>query len=190
LITADDLKSTLADALSALRSCNCKFHLTGGLVSSFYGEPRFTQDIDIVVNVSSGSVLDELILLLDENFLVDKDLVLDAVRRKSIFQGLHKKSIIKVDFHVGEAIPGELERSQSEEIFQGVIAPLVSKEDAILSKLIWVNKGSHKARQDIKMMLRDSGIIDHEYLNRQVNKFAVKDILDELVSEIEKEDES
>lgn len=47
MISADELKLTLIDVISSLNSVGTKFHLTGGLVSSFHGEPRFTQDIDI-----------------------------------------------------------------------------------------------------------------------------------------------
>ena len=28
------------------------YHFTGGLASSFYGEPRFTQDVDVVIRLS------------------------------------------------------------------------------------------------------------------------------------------
>lgn len=37
-----------------LTDLKLKYHLTGGLVSSFYGEPRFTQDIDIVLKISAS----------------------------------------------------------------------------------------------------------------------------------------
>ena len=51
MIETKDLKLTLSDVATILSNRHFKFHLTGGLASSFYGEPRFTQDIDIVIRV-------------------------------------------------------------------------------------------------------------------------------------------
>lgn len=180
----NDLKQTLSDVAKILSARGISFHLTGGLASSFYGEPRFTQDIDIVVQITVGVFLDELILDLTHDFIVDKSAIEDAVRRRSIFQALHERTMIKVDFHVGEAIEGELGRSKSEEILSGVVVPLVSKEDAILSKLIWITKGSHKSRQDIKMMLRRTGEIDFKYMKDQAIGLGVENLLNELRTEV------
>ena len=66
----------------------------------------------------------------------------DAIERNGLFQAIDEQSMIKIDFHVGEKIPGELGRSTLREIAPGLIAPLVSKEDAILSKLLWIQMGS------------------------------------------------
>ena len=185
MIDTNDLKITLTDIAAILLKGQCKFHLTGGLASSFYGEPRFTQDIDIVIRVVIGDTLNQLIQDLSQKFIVDRSAIEEAVRRKSIFQALHEETIIKVDFHVGEAIKGELDRSHSEEILAGVVVPIVSKEDAILSKLIWISKGSNKSRHDVKTMLKRSGKIDTVYLNSQASQLGVQNILKELRAELE-----
>lgn len=181
---ANELITTVNDVVTILSAQAASFHLTGGLASSFYGEPRFTQDIDIVIRISLGISLEELIAELSRKFIVDRIAIEDAVRNKGIFQALHEETMIKVDFHVGEAIEGELSRSKREEILSGVVVPLVAKEDAILSKLIWITKGSHKSRQDVKMMLKRPGEIDQNYLNRQAARLGVESILNELRAEI------
>lgn len=185
MIDTNDLKTTLADIASILLKGQCNLHLPGGLVSSFYGEPRFTQYIDIVIRVVIGDSLNQLIHDLSQTFIVDRGAIEDAVRRKSIFKALHEETMIKVDFHVGEAINGELDRSHREEILSGVVVPLVSKEDAILSKLIWISKGSNKSRHDVKTMLKRSGKIDAEYLHSQAYQLGVYNILNELRAELE-----
>ena len=65
-------------------------------------------------------------------------------RVDGLFQAIDQQSMIKIDFHVGGSIPGELDRSTQREIAPGLIAPLVSKEDAIVSKLLWIKQGSHR----------------------------------------------
>lgn len=139
----------------------------------------------IDLKVTIGDSLNQLICDLSQKFLVDRAAIEDAVQHQRIFQALHEETLIKVDFHVGEAIQGELERSKSEEILSGVFVPLVSKEDAILSKLIWVSKGSNKGRHDVKTMLRRSGEIDFDYLNAQATHLGVDQILRELSSELD-----
>ena len=187
---ANDLKTTIVDVVAILSVNKLEFHLTGGLASSFYGEPRFTQDIDIVVRVSMGSSLERLISDLSKKFIIDGIVAKEEVGRGGLFQALHEETMIKIDFHVGEAIKGELNRSRTEEILPGVKVPLVSKEDAILSKLIWIKKGSHKSRQDIKMMLKRSGAIDSTYLDEQSIMLGVQEILGELRREMEEESKS
>ena len=55
--------------------------------------------------------------------------------------------------------------------------PIVTKEDAILSKLIWISKGSNKSRHDVKTMLRRSGEIDSICLNSQASELGVRGIV-------------
>jgi hypothetical protein len=81
LIDTNDLKVTLVDVVAVLSARQLNFHLTGGLASSFYGEPRFTQEIDIVVGISPGSSPDRLIADLGKKFIVDRNAIEDAVRR-------------------------------------------------------------------------------------------------------------
>lgn len=45
------LQTVLSDLIDVLHSLGIRYHLTGGLVSSYFGEPRMTQDIDVVVLV-------------------------------------------------------------------------------------------------------------------------------------------
>ena len=158
-----------------------RFHFTGGLVSSLYGEPRFTQDIDIVLRLAPGSPdLEPLLDRLSADFTLDKDVARDAVRRGSIFQALDSDTLLKIDFHVGEAIAGELDRSRVNELLPGLAVPIVTKEDAILSKLLWIRKGSHKSRQDVIAMLSRPEPIDNLYLEEQAGRLSVVDLLTEL----------
>ncbi len=43
-------RDTLSRLLGILTQHGVRFHLTGGITSVAYGEPRMTQDIDIVVD--------------------------------------------------------------------------------------------------------------------------------------------
>ena len=177
-----DLRLTVSAAVSVLRTLGIPFHVTGGLASSYYGEPRFTQDVDLVVKLDGkqGSLLAER---LSEDFLLEPRLVQEAASRRGMFQGLHRETLVKVDFHVGERIEGELERSGDRPVFEGLSLPMVSKEDAILSKLIWTLEGSGKSRQDVLGMLLDPEPIDLDFVRRRAIDLSCGALLEELERE-------
>jgi hypothetical protein len=171
--------------LAILSELGLKFCVTGGVVSSYYGDARFTQDLDIVIQLVAGRPETNALLdRLARGYLIDKPLAMDAIRRNSIFQAIDEASMVKIDFHVGEKIPGELERIVHREIFSGVVAPLVSKEDAILSKLLWIRMGSgHKSRHDVKVMLKREEDLDRAVLRQQAARLGLHDLLAEIENE-------
>ncbi|MBI2480503.1 MAG: hypothetical protein HYV60_18310 [Planctomycetia bacterium] len=62
-IFSQPLRETLDKAVAIFRQHAIRFHLTGGLTSVLYGEPRMTQDIDIVIdNQAIDTQLDSFIL--------------------------------------------------------------------------------------------------------------------------------
>ena len=89
------------------------FHLTGGSISSAYGEPRLTQDIDIVVSpeVARSRVEDLIDQLARSDFLFTERVVRQAVQSGGLFQLLDKSESLKLDIYPRELIPGELQRS-------------------------------------------------------------------------------
>ncbi len=157
------IADTLQRVLRSLDQLKIQYHLTGGLASIFYGEPRFTQDVDLVIRLNSEEGR-QLYPLLSKDFYIQEETLLEAIEERSMFQPLDKKTFIKVDFHVGEDIPGEFDRSQVGEIFPGLRVKVVSKSDAILSKLRWIAKGSGKSEQDIVGMLLNHKPIDENLI--------------------------
>ncbi len=179
------LHATLGRLVHALENARIPFHCTGGIVSSLYGEPRLTQDIDVVLRIAGSPELSRVISELQSDFFVDELAARQALQDRRMFQALDRDSYIKIDLHIGEGIPGELDRTVRGEVVPGLSVPVVSREDAILSKLLWIQKGSHKSRQDIYGMLRRPIPIDWDRLNGISEQLGVKDLLRELKDESE-----
>ena len=135
----------LEDILSGL---NIVHYFTGGIIVSFYSEPRFTQDIDLVVVLSKDQIT-ALVNRLENRFFVDSRCVLSEFGVSEMFQAIHRETAMKVDFHLGELIQGELQRVTKQELYPKVFAPIKSRVDVILSKLNWIMRCSHKSRQDV-----------------------------------------
>jgi len=183
-VTEDDFPETIDRVLAILVELRLKFHVTGGVVSSYYGDPRFTQDLDLVIELTVDQPETKMLLdRLSSGYLINEPAAMDAIARHGLFQALDEASMVKIDFHVGEKIPGELGRSVHREIFPGLVAPLVCKEDAILSKLLWIQQGSGKARHDVKVMLMRDEDLDRECLRQRAATLG----LHELLAEIERE---
>jgi hypothetical protein len=152
----DAFQSVLIGMAALLEGHGVRFALTGGLVSAFYGEPRYTQDADIVVH------RDETLLVLDrltdafeaEGYLLDRDVIRRAVKNGRRFQLFHTRELLKLDFYPRELVSGELERAVSAELFPGVTLPIITARDLVGCKLIWISKGSHKSRRDIRQLMR------------------------------------
>ncbi len=176
-----DLDVTLQRIVAALAKPGVRFHLTGGLASSLYGEPRFTQDIDVVVDCAGrGTTASTFINALSEEFLLSEEGVVQAVRTGQMFQAIDRDTLIKVDFHTMPRIPGELDRSVKRQFMEGLEVPVVSKEDAVLSKLLWVKQGSEKSRQDVLGILLSPGELDAAYLRSAAGDLGVDRLLTEL----------
>ena len=161
------------------------YHLTGGSVSSAYGEPRLTQDIDIVVSPEIAKRrLDRLIdQFASSDFLFTETVVRQAVRTGEMFQLLDQTESLKLDIYPRELIPQELQRSQRLELFEGVFLPVVSRIDAAISKLIWIAKGSQRSRRDFRSMFRSCDPQQQLEVREQVAQWNLEALLDEVLSE-------
>ena len=63
---SDDLAATVRRVSALFRRFSIPFHITGGLACSFHGEPRFTQDIDVVIDPAAASArLEELLAAME-----------------------------------------------------------------------------------------------------------------------------
>lgn len=181
-MTVGALRPVLEAVIAVLRAGEIPYHVTGGLVSSYYGEPRLTQDVDFVVRLTPPDA-GFLAEALSREFLVDRERLARAVETEGLFQALHRERTIKADFHVGESVPGELGRSRSVELLEGLRVRIVSKEDAILSKLLWVKAGSAKSRQDVLGMLLDPTPTDERLISSLAEELDCADLLAEIRAE-------
>ena len=104
-----DLQDSMERISAILGDLGLKYHFTGGVASTYYGDPRLTQDLDLVIELAvdqpeTRALLDRL----STGYLVDRRLALDAIKRNRLSQAIDQRSMIKINFHVGEKIPGEL----------------------------------------------------------------------------------
>lgn len=185
MFPVDVFRLTVEKLVHILQPLEVRFHLTGGVTSAAYGEPRMTQDIDIVVeNAGLSSQLDAFLdALRRSDFLFDEQSIRQAVQSKGMFQLFDGIEALKLDLYPRELVAGELSRSRIVEIFSGVHLPIVSRVDAALSKLIWASKGSHKSRRDFRRMLQFASSAEQAEIKEVATQMNLEEVLREVIAE-------
>jgi hypothetical protein len=163
-----------------LEAAQLPFMLTGSFAMAYYGKPRMTRDLDIVVSLSEEDV-SGLVATLSTDFYIDAESVRSAVASQRLFNLMHLATSIKVDLIVrksSEYRQVEFARRQPVEL-SGVKTWIVSREDLILSKLVWAkDSGSELQRRDVRTLLDDS--MDRAYLGRWAARLGVAEALAEI----------
>jgi hypothetical protein len=142
--------------------------LTGSMASNYYGTPRLTHDIDIVLQIKENQVS-----ILFKMFSADHYLSAEAMRQaisdKSTFNLLDPASGMKIDFWLvkDDTYHQQAFARKRKVSFLGQEMMICSPEDLIIAKTLWAKRsgGSSKQMADIegiKAMQGDS--LDQEYL--------------------------
>ena len=134
----DIFRNTLSRLVAILQSHGVRFHLTGGITSIAYGEPRMTQDVDVVVeNAAIARAIEPFIAAASQaGFLLDVESVRRAVADKSMFQLFDMAEALKIDIYPRELVPGELDRSELDRLaglldLSGLLAEILAEADEI-----------------------------------------------------------
>ena len=185
MFPVDAFRSTIRKFVSILEQFGIRYHLTGGLTTIYYGEPRLTQDIDMVVdNQQIAAILDSFLKSLESSdFIFNADVIREAIASRGMFQLLDGIESLKLDVYSRELIPGELDRSILENVFEGEKLPIASRPDAAISKLIWVSKGSQKSRRDFRKILDSSSAVDRETIEGLAGQLNLNTLFDEVIAE-------
>jgi hypothetical protein len=185
MFPVEAFQKTIGKFVAIAVAIDLPFHITGGSISSAYGEPRLTQDIDIVVSPDVVRIrTDDLIAQLAcSDFLFTEPVLRQAIQTGNLFQLLDKTESLKPDIYPRELITGELQRSQIMELFAGVFLPVVSRTDAAISKLIWVDKGSQRSRRDVRSIFQSSSEPQQADIRTQAAKVRLSRLLEEVLSE-------
>ncbi|MBI2092148.1 MAG: hypothetical protein HYY43_02410 [Deltaproteobacteria bacterium] len=172
----------LKEVTGRLDKASISYMISGSVAMNFYAQPRMTRDIDIVVILRPENVKD-FIALFEKDFYIEPDTVKDEVARNGMFNIIHNKFILKIDF----IIQREEKFSQSrfnrrKQIkIDGVKMWIISAEDLILSKLLWAKDSlSEMQLKDVKNILSVAEGLDLEYMNKWADELGVRELLSGL----------
>lgn len=133
-----DLELVLVETVKILNQLDLPYFVTGGVAVTYYGEPRTTHDVDLVISMRESDVA-VLRQELDRDFFIDDESIRAALREQSMFNAVHKDSGFKVDFwllHDDEFARTRFVRRKLVRVL-GVDMYVVSPEDTLITKLDW-----------------------------------------------------
>lgn len=155
--------------------------VTGSIAAAFFGEPRFTNDIDVVVRLSLERVPELCGIFPANEFYVSLEAAARAVRTHGQFNIIHPASGLKVDIMIPEPTAfnqsrfARATRLRPEADYEAAFA---SPEDVILKKMDYYREGgSEKHLRDIAGILKISrGRIDLDYIRNWADRLGLIDV--------------
>ncbi len=179
------LRDLLKVVTEALDQTDVPYMVVGSLASTFHGEPRATQDIDIVIDPEPEQLADLLRSFDAETFYIGDGQA--ALSSRSMFNVIDVASGWKIDFIVRKdrafsAV--EMSRRIGAEVL-GVHIFVATAEDTVLAKLEWAAaSGSERQLADAAAVLAVSGdTLDWHHLQRWADALGLTDHLQRAVGE-------
>jgi hypothetical protein len=163
--------------------------VTGSTATIAYGEPRFTNDIDILVDLPPDRVAAFCAGFPENQFYINPTAVADAVRSRHQFNVLHPASGLKIDFIVlsdSEFDRSRQGRARSLPVLTDRLVSFASPEDVIIKKMVYYQEGgSEKHLRDIAGVLRVQGdALDRGYIETWVGKLGLSAIWQTILDRI------
>ena len=173
----------LHDVSRRLQSAGISFMLTGSVAMNYYAQPRMTRDIDLVVSLNETQT-EEFFRLFESEYYFDRQSVASAISRRRMFNLIHNDAVIKVDcvvLKIDEYRQEEFARRK--QINLGDFETwIVSREDLILSKLVWAKDSKSEMQLgDVRNLL--SPECDMEYIWDHAKSLKVDQMLEELLAD-------
>jgi hypothetical protein len=167
------------------------YMVVGCFASGAYGEPRLTQDIDIVVDLRPDQVEPLCAAFPEEDYYVSREAALNAVVRREQFNIIHPASGNRIDLIIarkdawGQA---QLSRRQRMRVFPDRDVYFARPEDIIISKMAYYREGgSEKHLRDITGIMKVSGEeVDTAYIRQWAEKLGLTEIWQAIVRRLSK----
>lgn len=181
----------LTDLHVILNELGLNYAIGGSVASTAWGEPRQTNDIDILLELPQHSS-EAFRALVSTKFLLGEAEFAEALSSKDEyrpFQLLHQEDHVKIDvFLSGTPLSAsELQRATPLAITGSVSFPVLTPENIILRKLLWYRMGnriSDRQWNDVVKVIEVQGdALDLEYLNEWAQRLQLTSMLEEAFAD-------
>ena len=151
-----------------LEAQGIEYFLGGSIASTVYGEPRFTQHVDIILRLTPWKV-SKLVGEFEGEFYLSLPALQEAASRATIANLIHLETNFKIDLMFSGDTPFEIsafERKVKHQV-TGLEFYFCTAEDIILAKLDWYRKSGRaldRQLRDIQTVMMVQRGLDLEYL--------------------------
>ena len=182
-------KEFLQKLIEALSNSNIPYMLSGSICSSFHGQPRATNDADIVIDPTQDQLI-HFIKSLGKDYYVSQQAALHALQDSLMFNVIDMQMGWKADFIVRKKRTySEVEFSRRiRKAVMGIELCILSPEDSILSKLEWsrAKESQVQLKDALGVLVVQWNDLNFDYLRKWAKELNVEDSLEQLMKEAEK----
>ena len=154
-----------------LNSQNIPYMLSGSVAMSVFMVPRATRDFDFVVYMNQSKVA-AFVEEFKTGYYCDIDSIKDAIKRNSMFNIMDYGSHYKADFILMKEDEYSIEAFNRREEMQyfGKNFFLVSVEDLLINKILWIQDIQSAIQKDDINKLSKLQNLDWSYINKWMTK--------------------
>jgi hypothetical protein len=188
-----ELKAFFTYVIKVLERLGIPYMVVGGFAAIFYGEPRLTIDVDIVVDMKPEHIGPFVAAFPIPDYYVSEEGIRDSLQRRYPFNVIQPVTGAKVDVVPLPRDPftrAAFERRQRLEYDQaGNTATFIIPKDIILAKLMAFQKtGSDKHLRDARgVLVTQWGRLDLEAIRRGARAAGVLDRFEEVLEAVRQE---
>lgn len=172
----EELIEVLLDVTGKLETAGISYMISGSIAGNIYAEPRFTNDIDVVIQISKDKKAQITDLFAKEYYISDIAID-DAFATTGMFNIIQNKWVIKCALILlkRDAFSQSAFGRRAKERIKGKELYFMSAEDLILQKLLWQrDMPSDVQIQDIrKIISAHSTVLDRNYLVKWAQELSV-----------------
>ena len=183
-----DQNAFLERIIKALEHANIPYMISGSMGSSFHGQPRATNDADIVIDPTLSKIT-AFMESLGPNCYVSKEAAQQAIENRSMFNVIDIQFGHKADLIICKDRPysrQEFSRRKHAN-FLGLDVYVLSPEDSILSKLEWSRgrQSEPQFKDALGVLETQKDTLDYDYLKQWAKELGVDDAVNNLLKEID-----
>lgn len=168
----------LKEVTKRLDKVKIVYVISGSIAANYYTIPRMTRDLDIVVEMKEADI-SRFVRLFADDFFVDREMISEEVKKKGMFNLIHTKYVIKIDFILRkESAWQEMMFARRQKIrIDKISAWIISIEDLVIAKLLWAKDSlSEMQLSDVRNLLRSTHHKDLAYLKKWVHDLDLKGV--------------
>lgn len=180
-------EEVIKKVVTGLEKNDIYYMLTGAIAVSYYGRPRFTHDVDLVVQIRIEDA-GRLVELFKGEFYVALEGIIDAVKHSTMFNLIHQETGIKVDCWLLKHTEYDelcFSRRRKETIFDQEMY-ISSPEDLIITKLDWYKQSDlQKHYEDVVGIFQiQKGKLDVDYIKKWAEYFSFSGVIEDILEKI------
>ena len=179
----------LEKLIGLIETAGIPYVVCGSLSSGLYGQPRATNDADIII-APTQEQLGKLLKSLETDYYISNEAALEAMKNRLMFNVIDNKLGWKADLIFRKDSPHQLSEfnRRIKAKLMGIELWVLSPEDVILSKLEWAkDSGSEMQFRDVFSVVKlQWDKLDWGYLSHWAKELGIENSLERVKEEIRK----